>query len=168
MTAMTSPFKSKRKRFDPKSYQRSDRKAKDCITKYLKSLGHTVLATKEDYSVDLTSTLNGVTYKHEVEMKHVWDGEWPSAWKDVNIPFRKKRLLTQVYGSEDSKDIKFYFYIIRGDCKKAWKMDALIVQNSPVVEVPNRAVRKGEYFFKVPVAKAELIDLGVKDGSKTD
>ncbi len=47
-------------------------------------------------------------------------------------------------------------------------MHGTVVQNSPVVEVPNRAVRKGEYFFKVPVSKAELIDLGVKDGSKTD
>ena len=39
-------------------------------------------------------------------------------------------------------------------------MDANIVKDSPVVEVPNRAVRKGEYFFKVPVDKAELIEMG--------
>ena len=47
-------------------------------------------------------------------------------------------------------------------------MDGQIVKSSPVVEVPNRAVRKGEYFFKVPVKKAKLLDLGGQDGSKTD
>ena len=142
---------------------------RDCITEYLLSLGHTVLDINEDYGVDLSSILDGADYKHEVEMKHMWEGDWPTAWKDINIPFRKNRLLTQVYGNKgENKDVEFYFYIIRGDCKKAWKMHGTVVQNSPVVEVPNRAVRKGEYFFKVPVAKAELIDLGVKNGSKTD
>jgi|TARA_X000001382_G_C3138115_1_gene168607 hypothetical protein len=166
---MTYPLKSKRKRFDPVAYKKSDTLAKDCITEYLLSLGHTVLDINEDYGVDLSSILDGADYKHEVEMKHMWEGDWPTAWKDINIPFRKNRLLTQVYGNKgENKDVEFYFYIIRGDCKKAWKMHGTVVQNSPVVEVPNRAVRKGEYFFKVPVAKAELIDLGVKDGSKTD
>jgi len=169
---MTYPLKSKRKRFDPVAYKKSDTLAKDCITKYLMSLGHTVLEIKEDYGVDLSSTLDGIIYKHEVEMKHMWEGDWPTVWKDINIPFRKNRLLTQVYGDDwnkgKNKDVEFYFYIIRGDCKVAWKMHGTVVQNSPVVEVPNRAVRKGEYFFKVPVSKAELIDLGVKDGSKTN
>ena len=155
---MTYPLKSKRKRFDPVAYKKSDTLAKDCITKYLMSLGHTVLEIKEDYGVDLSSTLDGVVYKHEVEMKHMWEGDWPTVWKDINIPFRKNRLMVQVFNKEPLAN--FHFYIIRGDCKVAWKMDANIVKDSPVVEVPNRAVRKGEYFFKVPVDKAELIEVG--------
>ena len=66
---MTYPLKSKRKRFDPVAYKKSDTLAKDCITKYLMSLGHTVLEIKEDYGVDLSSTLDPVVYKHEVKMK---------------------------------------------------------------------------------------------------
>ena len=66
--------------------------------------------------------------------------------------------MVQVFNKEPLAN--FHFYIIRGDCKVAWKMDANIVKDSPVVEVPNRAVRKGEYFFKVPVDKAELIEVG--------
>ena len=155
---MTYPLKSKRKRFDHVAYKQSDNKAKKCITKYLISLGHTVLDTEENFGVDLMSTLENTTYNHEVEMKHMWEGEWPTVWKDINIPFRKNRLMVQVFNKEPLAN--FHFYIIRGDCKVAWKMDANIVKDSPVVEVPNRAVRKGEYFFKVPVDKAELIEVG--------
>ena len=155
---MTYPLKSKRKRFDPVAYKQSDNKAKKCITKYLTSIGHTVLDTEENFGVDLMSTLENTTYNHEVEMKHMWEGEWPTVWKDINIPFRKNRLMVQVFNKEPLAN--FHFYIIRGDCKVAWKMDANIVKDSPVVEVPNRAVRKGEYFFKVPVDKAELIEVG--------
>ena len=155
---VTYPLKSKRKRFDPIAYKQSDNKAKKCITKYLMSLGHTVLDTEENFGVDLMSTLENTTYNHEVEMKHMWEGEWPTVWKDINIPFRKNRLIVQVFNKEPLAN--FHFYIIRGDCKVAWKMDANIVKDSPVVEVPNRAVRKGEYFFKVPVDKAELIEVG--------
>ena len=168
---MTYPSKSVRKRFDPVAYKKSDGLAKECITKYLERIGHDVLPSEEDYGVDLQSTYwDGAVlheYCHEVEMKHMWEGDWPTIWKDIHIPFRKKRLLTQIYGDDwnkgKNKYVEFYFYIIRGDCKKAWRMHGTVVQNSPVVEVPNRAVRKGEYFFKVPVDKAELIDLGVKN-----
>ena len=152
---MTYPLKSKRKRFDPVAYKQSDNKAKKCITKYLTSIGHTVLDTEENFGVDLTSTLENIVYNHEVEMKHMWEGDWPTVWKDINIPFRKNRLIVQVFDNDPLAN--FYFYIIRGDCEVAWKMDATIVKDSPLVEVPNRAVREGEYFFKVPVDKAELI-----------
>ena len=152
---MPYPLKSKRKRFDPVAYKQSDNKAKKCITKYLTSIGHTVLDTEENFGVDLTSTLENIVYNHEVEMKHMWEGDWPTVWKDINIPFRKNRLIVQVFDNDPLAN--FYFYIIRGDCEVAWKMDATIVKDSPVVEVPNRAVREGEYFFKVPVDKAELI-----------
>ena len=84
---VTYPLKSKRKRFDPVAYKQSDNKAKKCITKYLISLGHTVLDTEENFGVDLMSTLENTTYNHEVEMKHMWEGEWPTVWKDINIPF---------------------------------------------------------------------------------
>ena len=152
---MTYPLKSKRKRFDPVAYKQSDNKAKKCITKYLTSIGHTVLDTEENFGVDLTSTLENIVYNHEVEMKNMWEGDWTTVWKDINIPFRKNRLIVQVFDNDPLAN--FYFYIIRGDCEVAWKMDATIVKDSPVVEVPNRAVREGEYFFKVPVDKAELI-----------
>ena len=154
---MTYPFKSKRKRFDPIAYKQADSKAKECITNYLISLGHTVFDTEENFGVDVMSTLENTAYNHEVEMKHMWEGDWPTAWKDINIPFRKNRLIVQVFDNDSFAN--FYFYIIRGDCEVAWRMDANVVKASPVIEVPNRAVKEGEYFFKVPVDKAELIEL---------
>jgi hypothetical protein len=87
----------------------------------------------------------------------MWEGDWPTAWKDINIPFRKNRLIVQVFDNDSFAN--FYFYIIRGDCEVAWRMDANVVKGSPVIEVPNRLIREGEYFFKVPVDKAELITL---------
>ena len=167
---MTYPSKSVRKRFDPTMYRIADKMAKDCMIKYLTGIGHDVLKLKENYGVDLQSTKwDGHSlheFYHEVEMKFMWEGDWPKKWKDIHIPFRKNRLITKVYNIDEHAN--FFFYIIRGDCEKAWMMDGQIVKSSPVVEVPNRAVRKGEYFFKVPVKKAKLLDLGGQDGSKTD
>ena len=159
---------SKRKRFNPALYKMADPLAKKCISKYLINLGHKVHIPKENYGVDILSNpplphLNHpnhppVTEHHEVEMKFMWEGEWPKGWRNVNIPFRKARLIDMVYNKDENA--RFFFYIIRKDCKQAWKMDGRVVQASPVVEVPNRAVPKGEYFYKVPLDKAELINIG--------
>ena len=149
---------SKRKRFNPTMYKIADKTAKDCMIKYLTNLGHKVTPPIEKYGVDLHSKYKDTEYHHEVEMKFMWEGDWPTGWKDINIPFRKARLLDMVYGKDENANLSFY--IIRGDCKQAWKMDGRVVEHSPVVEVPNRAVRKGEYFFKIPVEKAELLTLG--------
>ena len=159
---------SKRKKFNPALYRKADPLAKECISKYLMSLGHEVTIPKENYGVDILSNpplphLNHpnhppVTEHHEVEMKFMWEGEWPKGWRNVNIPFRKARLIDMVYNKDENA--RFFFYIIRKDCKQAWKMDGRVVQASPVVEVPNRAVPKGEYFYKVPLDKAELINIG--------
>ena len=166
---MTYPLKSKRKRFDPTLYKVSDKLAKDSLTKYLVALGHDVNEHKERMGVDLESSLAAgavrIPYLHEVEIKFLWEDEWPEAWKDINIPFRKKRLIDKVYSENDKA--RFSFYILRGDCKVAWKIDGQVVKGSPVVEVPNRQVRSGEYFYKVPLDKAELITLEEKDNGET-
>ena len=156
------PFKSKRKRFDPALYKISDKLGKDSLTTYLISEGHDV-RRGEKMGVDLESSLPAggvcIPYHHEVEIKFMWEGDWPTAWKDINIPFRKKRLIDSVYGKNDKA--RFYFYILRGDCKVAWKIDGHAVKSSPVVEVPNRHIKSGEYFYKIPLTKAELISLDI-------
>ena len=158
---MTYPLKSKRKRFDPALYKVSDKLAKDSMIKYLTSQGHDVKKVEERMGVDLESFLPAggvrIPYHHEVEIKFMWDGDWPTAWKDINIPFRKKRLIDSIYGKD--VNARFYFYILKGDCKVAWQIDGKVVQNSPIVEVPNRHLRSGEYFYKVPLEKADLITL---------
>ena len=146
---------SKRKPFDRGLYNIADPLAKKCITKYLTDIKHIVDPPTENYGVDLHSTLDGDPYYHEVEMKFMWKGEWPKSWGDIHIPYRKNRLIKKIYG--ENPKANFYFYIIRGDCQQAWKMNGKTVQSSEVVEVPNRRIHKGEYFFKVPVDKAELL-----------
>ena len=147
----------KYKSFDKKRYELNDTKGKNCITRFLKSIGHTVQEPIETMRMDLESVYEDTVYYHEVEMKHMWTGEWPEVWQDVHIPYRKKKLIDYVLSLKTQP--KFYFYIIRGDCKQAWKMNYRHVMKSKVVEVPNRAIRSGEYFYKVLLNEAELINI---------
>jgi hypothetical protein len=160
----------KYKSFDKKRYELNDIKGKNCITRYLKSIGHTVQEPIETMRIDLESVYEDTVYYHEVEMKHMWTGEWPEVWQDVHIPYRKKKLIDRILSSAKHNlkftyvpELKtlpeFYFYIIRSDCKQAWKMNYKHVMKSQVVEVPNRAISSGEYFYKVLLNEAELIHI---------
>ena len=134
------------KPFDRKLYDQTDGKAKRKIKKYLRSKNHIVHDSKEDYKCDVKSISSGgiVTFS-EVEIKLSWEGEWPTSWKDVRIPYRKKKLL-------DSIESNLTFYIFRKDCKEMWIIpDYIIKEKGVVVEVPNRYVKEGEQFYSIPV-----------------
>ena len=135
------------KPFDKKLYDQTDGKAKRKIKKYLRSKDHIIDSnTKEDYKCDVKSISGrGILTFSEVEIKLSWKGEWPTSWKDVRIPYRKKKLL-------DSIESDLTFYIFREDCKEMWVIpDHIIKEKGSVVEVSNRFVREGEQFYSIPV-----------------
>ena len=99
---------------------------------------------------DVEFEKNGEIICVEGEIKDIenegWWGEWvnwpwPFRWPDVQIPWRKRNNRGDYYFviSPDGK----YFFV----CKKE------VLRNSPVGVVPNKKVRKGEKFFKVPCEK---------------
>ena len=144
------------KPFDRKLYDQTDDKAKRKIIKYLHSKNHIIHTYKEDYKCDVKSISGrGIVTFSEVEIKLSWEGEWPTSWRDVRIPYRKKKLLDEI-------ESDLTFYIFRKDCKEMWIIpDYIIKEKGSVVEVPNRYVREGEQFYSIPVESIKKVKLTV-------
>lgn len=139
------------KPFDRNLYTLADTQAKTIITSWLEKQGHKVTAKKENYSCDLTTEKDGEVHNVEVEIKFSWKGQWPDSWKEIRIPYRKKKLL-------GTKNLTFY--VLRSDCKQVWEIPATILETvATVKEVTNRYVKNGEKFFHVPVEHATLLNV---------
>ena len=69
--------------------------SKKALVKILKSEGHEIVSSHENYYADIVSQKDGVTYYHEVERKAQWgkdylnkkkykvtpESGWPFSWK---------------------------------------------------------------------------------------
>lgn len=145
----------RRKPFDRKLYNEVNDLSIKAVKKYLKAAGHKIISTKEKYAADIETSFNGTRHLIEVEVRMGWTGDWPSNWPNVRVPERKKKLLDQ--SEREEKPLTFLY--LNRDFTKAWKVDGDVVKDSPLEEVPNRFVAKGEYFFIIPVTKATMVNL---------
>ena len=144
-----------RKSFNRALYEAYDEPAKDALVSLLKSKGHTIVNTEEDYYVDVVSQKDGYTYFNEAEVKVAWDGDWPTHWSEIRIPERKQRLLDKY----DGKNGVLHFYVFRKDLQQAGRIkDTLLTQES-LGTAKGRYIRKGEQFFHIPFTRAELVNL---------
>ena len=64
----------------------ADKTAKDIISIYLKSEGHSIVNSKENYYADIETTKDSECFFHEAEMKYSWKGKWPDHWSEIRIP----------------------------------------------------------------------------------
>lgn len=140
-----------RKQFSDQLYTDNNQRAINAVTLLLTNRGWKVTSV-EDYHADLIATMGNITVHHEVEVKNVWDGPWPTNWSTIQIPERKVRLL-------DYYNDAIVFWVVRNDTAEAWGIDGLMVRHSPCVEVPNRYITSGEKFFQVPTERALLVRL---------
>lgn len=145
-------MKPVRKKFNQDVYDSSDY-VKWLVAATLNRGGHYTLVV-EDYSADVKAYhLDKGFSQHEVEMRAVWDWE-DFPFETIHIPERKTRLLE--YGD-------FFYWVIN-----KWLTHAMVC-NAPehmtkdrLVEVPNKAVEKGEYFYDIPIEyfkKTRLVNI---------
>ena len=154
------------RRFRPSSYRKNDSLAKETIIAYLEDNGHTILDSEENYSFDIKSEKNGNIYYSEVEMKNQWKGDWNTSWKEIHIPYRKHKLINKF--EEIKEDNTFLnFYVIRGDCKQAWRIKDTLLEKSEVKEAQGFRIEPGEHFFHIPYEEAILVELedGLRNAS---
>ena len=148
-----------KKQFDKALYDVADKAAKDAMVTWLKENDHTNINTNETTYFDIVSTVAPDLPRHlyEVEVKYSWRTPWPDTWKEIRIPYRKKRLLDK-WKDECYNDL-LTFVVFRNDCSQAWFMDGDTVLNAEVKEASNRNIRKGEQFFHIPMSDAYLVDM---------
>jgi hypothetical protein len=144
-----------RKQFSRALYEAYDAPAKNKLVEYLKSAGHSIEMTEENYNVDIVSTKNNYTYFNEAEVKLAWKEEWPTDWKEIRIPERKGRLIEKYEGENGVLN----FYIFRKDMKQVWRIKDTSLTKDRLREAHGRNILKGELFYHIPYTEAELINV---------
>jgi hypothetical protein len=139
-----------RKRFDRELFNETDGTARDSARIYWTSLGHTVEDHPDRYAVDLIVDTGLETFYCEVEIKRVWTGA-TFKYDTLQIPERKAKFA--------KLDKPTYFMIFNNERSRAFICSHTDLLDSPVVEVPNKYVYKGEMFFQVPITKLQLVEI---------
>lgn len=141
-----------RKKFDRKLFEENDRKARGLAKKFLEDAGYEVKDNPDKYGPDLIVTKDGeVRGFVECEIKRVWKGkEFP--YDTVQFPERKKKYVID-------NDVPVTFLMLNEDCSRMLLVNGDTLINSPLVEVPNRYIYKGEYFYQVDLKDVVFFDL---------
>ena len=133
-----------KKRFDRTLYKLYDELAKDATRLYYKKRGTILKDNPDRYRQDLLCDDHMV----ECEVKLVWEGnDFP--YDSVQLPQRKSKFFDKLT----------QFYIWNKSLSRAatfWSND---IKELTPVEVPNRYVYKGEYFFQVPLDLVTFVAL---------
>lgn len=140
-----------RKRFDPKLYAENDIIAKEFAKGLLKGSEFQVVENPKKRGVDLFVYRDSQHIANlECEIKRVWKTkEFP--YESVQIPERKTK-----YTQLEKPTI---FVMLNDDQSSYLAIPQQVLLNSPVKEVPNKYVYKGEMFYQVPLKNVHLNNL---------
>ena len=156
-----------RKKFSREEYDKADVPAKKHMIGWLnKNIPDLIIDSEENFGfdirghLDITSPWVGalvINHFYEVEVKWGWKDEWPPHWKELRIPYRKKRLLDK--WQKDYSEDDLTFVVFRGDFKKAWHVPADILLESEVKEAYNKNIARGEKFFHILTDSIYQVDM---------
>lgn len=137
-----------RKRFDEKLYNRND-PAKLLAIDFFKSKNKTAVVNPDQYGIDL---IVDEEFYCEVEVKHTWKGK-TFTFPTLQIPERKDKFAVL--------DKPVMFMVFNSDKSYAFLVKGKDILDSPLVEISNKYVNKGEKFFQIPVDRLTKVKLGV-------
>ena len=136
-----------RKKFNPGDYALYDQKAKDKTTEYLQSKGYNVVEHPNRYAQDLIAKSEMNEFMVECEVKVLWDtDDFP--FPSVQLPERKSKFLNE----------RTLFFIWNKGLTRAFTFWSDDVKKLTPVEVPNKRVRRGEYFYQIPLNMTEMVE----------
>jgi hypothetical protein len=137
---------AQRKRFDRDLFQKYDQLARDVTTKYLQSIGYEVTEHPDRYAQDLIAYSTNKDFCVECEVKLVWEvSEFP--YPNVQLPERKKKFFS----------VPTQFFIWNKPLEHAMTFWSHDVATLEPVEVPNKYVYSGEYFYQVPMEMIQKV-----------
>ena len=157
------------KKFDYALFKANDKLARDIGKKYWSSLNYKVYDNPDRYGPDLiVEEICIDTYRHniandfycEMEIKRAWKGK-EFRYKTCQIPQRKGKYLDKT-----KYDKTCNFFIINNEYEYAFFIKEEDISSSPLVEVPNKYVPAGEFFYQVSLDKCKLIELGKHSNEK--
>lgn len=148
-------MKGVRKQFSKRLHDGHDAKARDVAKQYWAAEGYVVLDNPNTKGVDLlivdAKTEEVIGYV-EVEVKNNWNSK-KFQYETLQIPERKGKYL-ELYGD------KIRYMVFSKDLTQAFILDKLSFKRAALKEVSNKFVRKGEYFYQVPIKNCDLVEMG--------
>lgn len=138
------------KKFNQELHDACDPPARAAVTEWVSmKWGLTCIENPDKYAVDL------IVYRKdqicgyiEVETRD-W-GVRHCPYESIHIAQRKEKLFSNP-GT--------LMFVTTRDFKNAYWCTANDVISSPLIEVPNRAVKRNEYFYDVPIELFKYVDL---------
>lgn len=140
----------KTKQFNQEVHDACDPVARKAVIDFMASNWNlTAMPHPDKYKVDLVvenEFMVPVGYA-EIEMR-----DWEACpFPTIHIPRRKRKLF--------DNDLPTMYFVVSKGLKKAWWCNTEVILDCPLIEVPNRAVQDGEYFYDVEVTKFKEIVL---------
>lgn len=140
----------KTKPFSQEVHDACDPVARKAVIQFMASNWNLMAMPHPDkYKVDLVvenEFMVPVGYA-EIEMR---DWEY-CPFPTIHIPRRKRKLF--------DNDMPTMYFVVSNGLKKAWWCNTEVILDCPLIEVPNREVQAGEYFYDVEVTKFKEIVL---------
>jgi len=136
------------KPFDQRLFDVCDPPARNAVAGWLNTLWYVNASPNPDkYAVDLVLSRNGdhIGYA-EVEVRD-WDF---CPYDTIHIAQRKEKLFNHP---------RTTMYVVTRNLTHAYWVRANKIKECPLIEVPNTAVAKDEYFYNVPKNLWKLVDL---------
>ena len=130
------------KEFNKESHAANDKPAKDVVISFLKSKGLDAMENPDKYGIDI------VVPRYEVERREIWIDEFP--FKTVHIPARKEKFLKH----------SIVYAVVNKDFDKIMFCRSEVIRQYDLIEVPNKSVPEGEYFYDVPIEKWRIYNTG--------
>lgn len=143
----------KTKPFSQEVHDACDPPARDAVIDWMfHEWGWRAYPNQDIYAVDLLAYESKKLKAYvEVETRDWLGKETTCPYKTIHIPKRKEKLFNNPLPT-------LYFAVTR-DFKNAYWCYAEEVLQSPAREIPNKAVKEGEYFYDVPIGLFHYVDL---------
>jgi hypothetical protein len=136
------------KKFDQRLHDACDPPARNAVAEWLKTVHHVdALPNPDIYAVDLVLSRRGEHLGYaEVEVR---DWEY-CPFDTIHIAQRKEKLFSHP---------RTTMYVVNRPLTHAYWIRANKIKECPLIEVPNRAVAKDEYFYDVPKHLWKVVNL---------
>lgn len=133
-----------RKPFNKELFENNDKTAREITKSFYKDrYGFSINDNPNIYGADLMWENHLI----ECEIKNVWkDDIFP--YSNVQIPERKSKIFLH-------RDF-WEFIMINNNLTVLLSLDKEQILSSPIVEVNNKYISKGEYFYQVPIEFAKF------------
>ena len=129
------------KEFNEESHAANDKPAKDLVINFLKSKGIDATENPDQYGIDI------IAPRYEVERREIWIDKFP--FKTVHIPARKEKFFKY----------SIVYAIVNRDFNKIMFCKSGVIKQYNAIEVPNKSVPEGEYFYDVPIKEWSTYNL---------